>query len=114
MIKFLLKLIVAILIANAAWRVGSTYFSHYRFENAVLMEVQDRGRRSDSEIRTRVLDLASQYDVPIDEKSVNVQRNGARTRVDGSYTQSVDVFPGYRYPIPFTIHIDVSTSTTPQ
>ena len=41
MLKLLIKLALAGLIANAAWRMGSTYLSFYRFKDAVSESALD-------------------------------------------------------------------------
>jgi hypothetical protein len=41
---------------------------------------------------------------------VSIRRDDLNhTIIDGSYTQPVDVVPGYRYLCPFTWHVDVFT-----
>jgi hypothetical protein len=113
LIKFILKLLVFVVLANAAWRVGSAYLNHYRFEDAVLAVAQYRGTKSDAEVRKRVLELVSEFDVPIADDDLSVRREQAHTIIDGSYQQPVDLFPGYSHTFPFTLHIDVPTSTIP-
>ena len=113
MIKFILKLAVVVLLANAAWHVGSVYLAFYKFQDAVIGMVQYRGTKTDAEIRKRILDEAAQSDIPISDDSLMIRREGNHTIVDGSYEQSADIVPGYAYTFPFTIHLDVPTSTLP-
>jgi hypothetical protein len=108
MLKTLVKLAVAALLANAVWRVGSAYLAYYRFTDSVEETLKFGARKPSAEIHQRVLDLAGQYDIPIDEETVAVRRDdGGHTFVDGSYVQAVDLLPWYRYQWPFTVHIDV-------
>ena len=109
MLKLLVKLAIAGLIANAAWRMGSTYLSFYRFRDAVSETAEYSKGKSDAELRRRILDLASNYDVPLAEDAVTIERKDDHTLVDGSYTTLVDVVPGYRYPWLFTFSIDAFT-----
>ena len=110
MIRLLVKLAVAGLIANAAWHTGSAYLSFYRFKDAVAQTAQYGKGRSDGQLRRRILELASNYDVPLAEDAVTVRHKGDHTLVDASYTKLVDVVPGYRYPWPFKFSIDTFTS----
>jgi hypothetical protein len=109
MIRLLVKLAVAGLIANAAWHTGSAYLSFYRFKDAVAQTAQYRKGRSDDQLRQRILELASNYDVPLAEDAVTVRHKDDHTLVDASYTKLVDVVPGYRYPWLFTFSIDALT-----
>jgi len=106
MLRLALKLAIAALIANAAWRAGSTYLTFYRFKDAVTEAAQYSKGKSENEVRQRVLALASDYDVPLDEAALTVRRQDNHTLVDASYTQPVDLFPGFRYQWPFSFNID--------
>ena len=115
MVKLLIKLALAALVANAAYRVGTAYLSYYRFTDAVAQTAQFGTDRSRAELQRRVLELASQYDVPIADDGFTIRRTEeSHTIVDGSYLQPVDLLPGYRYPWLFTVHVDVFTVKTPK
>ena len=52
------------------------------------------GDRSQDQLRQRILDLASQFDLPITEDDFSVRRDdSSHTHVDGSYTQPVELLP---------------------
>ena len=105
-----MKLALAALIANAALRLGSAYVTFYRFKDAVTETVQFGSQKSKAELHQRILELASEYDIPLAADAVSVQRDDRNhTVVDGSYTQPVDVLPGYRYLWSFVCHVDVIT-----
>jgi hypothetical protein len=106
-IKFVVKLAIVALIANATWRVGSAYATHYRFTDAVQATTQFRAQKTDEQIHARILELASQYDIPVTDESLTVRRaaNG-HTIVDGAYAKPIDLAPGFTYRWPFTLHVD--------
>ncbi len=106
MIKFLVRLAVFGLLANATWRVGSAYLNHYRFEDSVQETAQFRGGKSDDEVRERVYEIATDYDVPLGADAVTVRTDSNHTIVDGSYARPVSLLPGYIYSWPFTFHIE--------
>jgi hypothetical protein len=106
LIKGILKLAVAALIANAAWRLGSAYMSFYKFKDAVQETTQYDSERSDEQLRQRIQELAAQYDVPMTPDGFTIRRSDYHTLVDGSYTQKVDIIPGYPYPWAFSFHTD--------
>ena len=109
MIKLIIKLAIAALIANAAWRVGNVYLSYYKFKDAVQEITQFRGQKSDSEIESRIFELADQHDLPLTHSNLTVRREESHTIVDASYIQPVELAPGFIYPWPFAVHVDTFT-----
>ena len=110
MIKFLIKLAIAALVANAAWRLGSVYIQFYKFKDAVTEVAQFSREKSGADLERRILELASQYDVPLADERLTVRRDDRnRTVIEGAYEQPVDLLPGYRYPWGFEMHVDVLT-----
>ena len=106
MLRLVLKLAIAALIANAAWHAGSAYLTFYRFKDAVTEAAQYTEGKSPDELRQRIVVLASDYGVPLGEGAVTVRRQDNHTLVDALYTQPVDLFPGFRYQWPFSFSID--------
>ena len=106
MIRSLVKLALAALLVNAAWRVGNAYLSYYRFTDAVQQLTHYRGDKTDTEIHDRIFALASQYDIEVTDETLTIQRADNRTVVDGSYTKPIEFIPRVVYDWPFTVHID--------
>ena len=79
--KLILKLAVAALIANAAWRVGSSYLAFYKFKDAVTEEAQFAADKSADQLRERVVGLAQQYDIPVDRDGLTITKAEQRTRI---------------------------------
>jgi hypothetical protein len=71
----------------------------------VRSTVQYRGDRSDAQLRTRILELAANYDVPLDEENLDVRHDDSHTIVEASYVRSVHLAPGYTFRWPFTLHV---------
>jgi hypothetical protein len=106
MIKLLVKLAIAGLIANAAWRLGSAYASFYRFKDSVSETALYAKGKTDQELRQRVLELASTYDAPINDETLEVRRDTDHILINASYTKPVDLLPGFQYQWPFTLAVD--------
>jgi hypothetical protein len=106
LIKLLVKLAIVVLVANAAWRIGSAYVAHYKFTDSVQQTTLFRGQRSDEQLRARVFEIASEFDIPVTDEAVSLRTEDHHTKVDGSYTRDIEVFPGYTYPWPFEFHTD--------
>ena len=106
--KFILKLLIAALIANAAWHVMSAYASFWKFKDAVAQTTQFGNDKSVTMLKNRILQLATEYDLPIDDNGLTVTRSreSLHTVVDGSYTREIELVPGYSRPWPFPFHID--------
>jgi hypothetical protein len=109
-IKLILKLALAALIANAAWRLGTAYLSFYKFKDAVQEATQFGADKGDAQLQTRILELAADYDVPLAADGFTIQHKDNHTIVDGAYVRTVDLLPGYKYQCPFAWHTDTFAS----
>jgi len=108
MIKLVVKLVMAAFVANATWRVGSAYVQFYKFEDSTTQTAQYGAERTTSDLRERILELAAQYDLPLDEEALSVERDPQHhTVIDASYRLPIELLPGYRYQWPFKMHVDV-------
>jgi hypothetical protein len=107
-LKFIVKLLIAALIANAAWHVMSAYASFWKFKDAVAQTTQFGNDKSVTMLKNRILQLATDYDLPVDDNSFTVTRSreSLHTVVEGSYTREIELVPGYSRPWPFPFHID--------
>jgi hypothetical protein len=106
--KAVLRLAVALLVANVAWHTWLASSSFYKFRDAVQSASQTAIGRSDEEVRGRVMELASVYSVPIREEDLSLRRDTKQLFIDGSYVQRIEVVPGYSFPWTFDLHIDSS------
>ena len=88
MLKLLLKLAVVALLANAAWWIGSSYVSFYKFKDAVAEEAQFGVDKSVDQLRERVVGLAQQFDLPVDGDALTIAKGDQRTRIAGSSESS--------------------------
>jgi hypothetical protein len=104
--RLILKLAVAALIANATWRIGSSYVAFYKFKDAVEEEAQFSADKSTDQLRDRVITLAQQYDLPIDGDGVTIVKADQRTRIAGSYKKAIEIVPGFKYPWGFAWDIE--------
>ena len=109
MIRTLLKLALVALVANAGWHLFGAYSPNYKFEDAIQYAAQNRGSLSDEALQQRILEMAAQFEVPVTASDVTVTQRGNHTLVDVSYVRPVDLAPGFRYPWPFSIHVDIVT-----
>ena len=109
--KVLLKLAIVALLANATWHLWGVWAAHFKFKDAVQSAAQFNGSKSESDLQSRILELAAQYDLPVTENNFTLRREQNHTIIDGSYVRPVEFLPGFRFPLTFNWHVDTFTMT---
>jgi hypothetical protein len=104
MVKLLLKLAVAALLANAAVRVGAAYLVHVQFRDSVRQEMPRA--RSAADLQQRVLDVADAYELALSPEDLAVEWELRQRFVAGQYVKDILVMPTVAYPWTFTWEID--------
>jgi hypothetical protein len=104
--KLIIKLAIVALVANAAFHVMTAYAAYYKFTDGVQQAAQFGNDKSLYQLRARVSALAGELDVPLDDEDFTITREEHRTKVDGSYVRTIDLFPGYSRPWTFSFHVD--------
>jgi hypothetical protein len=107
MLRTLLKLAVVALVANAAWHLFGAYSPNYRLQDGIQYAAQNRGQMSDEVLRDKIVEIAGQFDVPLNAGDVSIKQQGSHILVDLSYVRPIELAPGFKYPWPFSIHVDV-------
>ena len=100
--KTLIKLVVAVVLINAAYRAGSVFLKYYQFKDETQQMVLFGQAEPAPQLKSEILQEATKRDVPLDEDDVTVKREGARTVADVSYTDTVELFPRFAYPVNFS------------
>lgn len=117
MFRVLVKLAIAALVINAAWRVGSTYLRYYQFEDALQELAQFGDTRADKQLCGQAVEKAVNLDLPVTADAITIRRGsnpayncekgfegGAAPRtagaakifIDAAYTDVLQPLPGYR------------------
>jgi hypothetical protein len=105
--RTLLRLVVVALVANAMWHLFGAYYPNYKFQDAVEHVAQNGASLTPEALRDRVVELSSQFDVPLTAEQVTVARANTHTTVDLSYKRQIELIPGFKPEWPFSIHVDV-------
>jgi hypothetical protein len=105
MFKKLITLVIVLLTAHAAYRVGSAYWVYYHFEDAIQEVAQFGGNSTDTEIRARVMKAAAETGVPLKAEGIDVRKTQAKLFIDASYDTRLEVLPRYYYPWTFTASV---------
>jgi hypothetical protein len=122
MAKTLIKLAIVLLVLHGAARVGYAYWNFYRFEDALQQLAQFGERRTDRQLCDEAMDSAGAYGVPLGAGGLTIFRGNnppvscdanspapppgpaqpsTQIRIEGSYTEQVQILPGYMYPWEF-------------
>jgi hypothetical protein len=112
MIKRLIKLAIVALLANAAYRVGMEYLTYVKFRDAIRDAAMFKAK-SEDDLRTLISSIADDYDVPVEDGSVQITRDERVWFIEGSYTKSIEIVPRYEYPWRFPYSLEVVTNTVP-
>jgi hypothetical protein len=100
--KTLIKLIIAAVLVNAAYKSGSVFLKYYQFKDETQQMILFGQAQTVTELTRQILGEATKREIPLDEDGVSVTREGARTVAEVAYTDSVEVFPRYFYPVDFS------------
>ena len=112
--KTLLKLLIAIALINAAARGGMAFWNFYQLKDAAERALLFGSSSTSEELYTQVLERAGELELPLAAEDLSVRRSGNRRFIEASYTQSIEFFPSYRYPVPFSFNVDtVVTGAVP-
>ena len=104
--KTFLKIVVAVAILNAAVRGGMAFAGYYQLKDASQELVTFGSNASAGQIQNLMVQKALELNVPLELADVDVSKDGLHTRVTASYTQAVEVFPNFRYPINFHFTVE--------
>ena len=104
--KTVIKLALIALIVNGMYHIGAAYVTHYQFRDAVQEMVQFRGNKDDAWVHDKIVDLAQQYEVPVDDKAIEIQSERLHTLVTISYVRKIDIVPGFKRDWPFVANVD--------
>jgi hypothetical protein len=117
MFRILIKLAIAALVINAAWRVGSTYLRYYQFEDALQELAQFGDTRKDRQLCDQAMEKAANLEVPVTADAISIRRGSnpgyncekgfqgttvpvtvgsAKIFIDAAYTDVLQPLPGYR------------------
>jgi len=107
MIRTLLKLVVVALLANAVWHLFGAYSPNYKLQDGIQYAALNRGQMSDDALKEKILEIAGQFDVPLTAADLSVTHRETHTLVDLSYVRPVELAPGFKYPWPFSMHLDI-------
>ena len=109
MVKLLVKLALAAVIANAAYRIGAEYVIYVQFRDAVRDAAMFKAR-NDEELNANILALAGDFNLPLEDGAVSIRREDRVVYVEGVYRKPIEVAPRVVYAWPFSWSMQVIAS----
>jgi hypothetical protein len=128
MVKTFIKIALALLVLHGAFRVGYAYWTFYRFEDSLQELAQFGDRKTEAQLCDGAMDSAAGYGVPIAPNQMFIRRGSAppyncqsgptapesgamqaasQMTISGSYTEQVQLLPGYFHPWDFAPNVKV-------
>lgn len=104
--KTVIKLLIAAAIINATARVGMAAARYYQLKDQSQELVTFGGNAIPGELQNEILLKAEALQLPLAVDDILVTREGLRTIASAAYTDSVEVFPNYKYPIKFQFKVE--------
>jgi hypothetical protein len=104
--KSILKLLVAIALLNAVAHGAMAQWSYYQLKDSAQQLITFGADVSAEDLESGILQKAQELDIPLQASNVDVNKDGARSSAQVSYTQPVEFFPTYKYPMKFSFAVD--------
>jgi hypothetical protein len=104
--KTIIKILIAAAVINAVARGFFAASSYYELKDDTQSAVTFAGQSPTDQIENQILESAEKLNLPVDPDSVEVTRNGLRTTAAVQYTQPVEFFPSYTYPVDFRFTVE--------
>jgi hypothetical protein len=104
--KTIIKLLIAAAILNAVGRCGLAAWHYYQFKDETQLLVTHGGTVPVNTLHDQIVDKAAAMALPVVPENVDVQRADNKTLATVKYSQQVEVFPRYKYPVTFEFAVD--------
>jgi hypothetical protein len=94
MLKKLLGVAVVLVIGYAGYQTLPVYVRYQQFKDGVRETALFAGQKSDDALKDRIMELATQYKVPVDRNDIQIHRE-TNVEIAVSYDEVVEVVPRY-------------------
>jgi hypothetical protein len=114
--KTIVKLVLTVIIINAAFRAGDAAWSFYALKDAAQQAVIFGAGSTTDHLQEQIVKRAGELELPVAPENVVVTRDGATTAAKVAYRQEIELFPRYKYPYDFKFDVDgiaVNPATAP-
>jgi hypothetical protein len=112
-VKFLFKLGIVLLMANALFRFVPPYWRHHEFESDVKHASLQWRNQTDDAVIEDVLAAAATRSVPIDKENVKIRRVNQHLYLSVAYDVPIELLPSMSRVWRFTSDIDAEVLRHP-
>ena len=92
--KTIIQIAVAAVLLTASVQGGRAALKHYQFVDAIQEAMLFASSRTEDQIADRVMELATDHQIPLEPAQLTVQREPYQIIIDAPYTDTVNVLPG--------------------
>ena len=113
MLRLTIKLVIAGLLAHAAYRVAPPFLNYYKFRDAaeeVLRHTNTTSfsgqRQTPEQMLDKLVKAAAENDVPLERKDFQIQFGAEATTLHVRYTVQLEYLPRQYYPYEFIVSVN--------
>ena len=111
--KTVLKLLIAVALLNAVVRGADSAWNYYQLKDAAQRALLFGAQASSKQIHGQIMERAVELQVPLTPEELTVSWRAGRRIAEASYTQQIEFFPKYNYPVFFSFNVDTVSVGTP-
>ena len=93
--KNIIKILLGLVLVTVAVQGGKAALKHYTFVDALQEAMLFGSSRNETQIAEKVMQLAGDYQIPLDPDLVSVTREPFLITIDAPYTDTVNLLPGF-------------------
>jgi hypothetical protein len=104
--KTVLKLVIAIALLNAVVHGADSVWNYYQLKDAAERALLFGAQRSSQQVHAQIMETAGELRLPLMPEDLSIRWRDGRRIAEASYTQQIEFFPNYLYPILFSFNVD--------
>ena len=104
--KTVVKLVIVLALLNAVARSAYAWWNYYQLKDGTQQLLTFGVDVTPDQLLGEIVQKATDLDIPLDAENVDVRRDGLRTSAAVSYSQPIEFFPRYVYPVEFSFTVD--------
>jgi len=111
--KTVLKLVIAIALLNAVVRGADSAWNYYQLRDAAERALLFGSSRTSQQVHTQIMESAAELRIPLKPEDLSIRWRTGRRVAEASYTQQIEFFPKYQYPVAFSFNVDTAAIGAP-